>query len=162
MSEEVCGNLGGSWSDVAPAQDRPGDITVCKAGWDRDAWERVRRRQALRLRVPGPDAAVFRETFQSDAREPLPWTGIAQIDRTLAAAARSRRGVGGDAHRIAVSDRELISAIVAARLLNVASLLVILALSLHAIDCGYRVEIEYRDKLPLPWEQELVFHLTPK
>lgn len=162
MGEEVCGNFSSRWFDAAPAVESTADITVYKSAWDRDAWERVGKRQALRLRVLGPEATAFRETFQPDSRQQLPWTGITQIDRTLAAAARSRRSAGGDAQRVAVSDSDLIAAIVAARLLGVASLLVILALCLHAIDCGYRVEIEYKDKVPLPWEQELVFHLTPK
>ena len=162
MSQEVYGNFGSRWFDAAPACESTADITVYKSNWDRQAWERLRQRQPLRLRVIGPEAAAFRETFQTDPRQPLRWTGITQIDRTLAAAARSRRSAGGDPHRVAVSDSELIAAIVAARMLGVASLLVILALCLHAIDCGYDVEIEYKDKIPLPWEQELVFHLTPK
>jgi hypothetical protein len=162
MGQEVYGNFGNRWFDAAPARESTTDITVYKSSWDSQAWERLRLRLPLRLRVLGPEAAAFRETFQSDARGPLPWTGITQIDRTLAAAARSRRSAGGDAQRVAVSDRDLIAAIVAARLLGVASLLVILALCLHAIDCGYQVEIEFKDKVPLPWEQELLFHLTPK
>jgi hypothetical protein len=148
--------------DAASMQDCATGITVYKANWDRNAWDLLRLRRALRLRVVGPDAAVFRETFHGEGRTQIPWTGITEIDRAMAAAGRRLPRAGDHARRIALSDDELIAAIVAARLLGVAALLALLALCLHAIDCGYRVEMEFHSDVPLPWEQELVFHLTPK
>jgi hypothetical protein len=162
MSQECQGNIGRPWLDASPPMDAATDITVYNANWDKSAWDHLKLREPLRLRVSGPEAAVFYETFHMEARLQFPWTGITEIDRAMAEAARRQRRSAAPAQRVAVTDDVLIAAIVAARLLGVAALLVLLALSLHAIDRGYRVEIEFTNQGALPWQQELVVHLTPQ
>jgi len=164
MNQQIHGSSGSEWFQVAQSMDAANDITVYKSDWDRNAWEHLKQQQPLRLHVFGPDALVFSETLRPQARGEIPWTGITEIDRAMAEAERRRRrgGGGGEAHRTTLSDDALINAIVAARLLGVTALLAVLALCLHAIDRGYEVEIELNEKGPMPWEQELVYHLTPK
>ena len=164
MSQEIHGSFSNPWFDVTPAMDSTSDITVYKSNWDKYAWEHVRQQEPLRLHVFGPDALVFSETLRAEARTEIPWTGITEIDRAMAEAERRRRrgGDGGEATRTTLSDDSLIAAIVAARLLGGTALLAVLALCLHAIDRGYEVDIELNNKGPMPWEQELIYHLTPK
>jgi hypothetical protein len=148
--------------DGLPALDARTDVTVYKSNWDGTAWDRVKQRRPLRLRVCGPEAAEFRETFQTEPRAQVDWTGITEIDRALHMARRSQWRTGDNTQRIAVAADVLIATIAAARMLGAATLLVILALCLHAVDCGYKVELEFRSVVPMPWEQELIIHLTPK
>lgn len=166
MRREIYGSFQkGYWDDgydALPVLDPRTDVKVYKANWDADAWDRVKRRQPLRLRVFGPEAAEFRETFQTEPRAQVAWTGITEIDRALDEVARRQRRTGDNTQRIAVSADVLIATIAAARMLGASTLLVILALCLHAIDCGYKVELEFRNVAPMPWEQELIVHLTPK
>jgi hypothetical protein len=165
MNTEIHGSCKSYWDDgdeIPRALDPRTDVTVYKSNWDGNAWDRVKQRQPLRLRVFGPEAAEFRETIQTEPRAQTAWIGISEIDRALGKATLRQGRGGGDAQRIAVSDDVLIATIATARLLGAGTLLVILALCLHAIDCGYEVELEFRNIAPMPWEQELIFHLTPK